>query len=114
MLTVVDNHRVLNIKEENIMKNAEFQTKLQEMYAEHPMIAKSEKKTVNELFYVLRMDKENDYNISIVEDGFWSCVPSVKECFVPVKTLARHVKSVELDEDDYDCAEICLTVVTER
>ena len=94
------------------MTNKEFQVKLQEMYNEHPMIARSKKKTVNELLYVLRMDKENDYNISILEDGFWSCVPSVKECFVPVKTLARHVKSVQFDEDDYGCEEICLTVVT--
>ena len=96
------------------MTNVEFQVKLQELYNEHPMIAKSEKKTVNELLYVLRMDKENDYNISVDEGGFWSCIPSVKECFVPVKTLAKHVKSVEFDEEDYGCDEICITVVTEK
>ena len=95
------------------MTNAEFQVKLQALYNEHPMIARSEKKTVNELLYVLRMDKENDYNISVDEGGFWSCIPSVKECFVPVKTLAKHVKSVEFDEEDYGCEEICITVVTE-
>lgn len=96
------------------MTNKEFQVKLQELYNEHPMIAKSEKKTVNELFYVLRMDKENDYNINIVDGGFVSCVPSAKECFIDVKTLAKHVKSVECEEEDYGCKEICLTVVTEK
>ena len=96
------------------MTNNEFQIKLQELYAEHPMIAKSKKKTVNELFYVLRMDKENDYNISVDEGDHWSCISSVKECFIPVKTLAKHVKSVELDEDDYGCDEICITIVVEE
>lgn len=96
------------------MNNEQFQVELQKMYEKYPTIAKSEKKTVNELFYVLRMDEANDYNISIVEDGFWSCVPSVKECFIPVRTLAKHVKSVELDEEDYGCDEICITVVVEK
>lgn len=96
------------------MTNKEFQTKLQDMYKEHPMIARSKKKTVNELFYVFRMDKENDYNINIIDRGFVSCVPSVKQCFIDVKTLAKHVKSVECEEEDYGCKEICLTVVTEK
>lgn len=94
------------------MTNKEFQAKLQAMYNEHPMIARSEKKTVNELFYVLRMDNENDYNVSINEDGFISCIPSVKECFIPVRTLAKHVKKVECDEEDYGCKEICINVIT--
>ena len=96
------------------MTNNEFQAKLQAMYKEHPMIALSKKKTINELFYVLRMDKENDYNINIIDRGFVSCVPSVKMCFIDVKTLAKHVKSVECEEEDYGCEEICLTVVTEK
>jgi hypothetical protein len=96
------------------MTNKEFQTKLQAMYEEHPMIARSKRKTVNEIFYMLRMDKENDYNISLLEDGIWTCVPSVKECFIPVKTLARHIVSIECDEEDFDCVEICLTIVTEQ
>lgn len=95
------------------MTNAEFQEKLQQMYKDHPIIARSKKKTVNEIFYMLRIDKDNDYNISMIEDGVWTCVPSVKECFIPVKTLARHVKSIECD-DDCDCAEVCLTIVTEK
>ena len=96
------------------MTNKEFQTKLQAMYEEHPMIARSKRKTVNEIFYMLRMDKENDYNVSLLEDGVWTCVPSVKECFIPVKTLERHIKSIECDEDDFDCKEVCLTIVTEK
>lgn len=95
------------------MTNKEFQNKLQEMYKAHPMIARSKKKTVNEILYMLRMDKENDYNVNLIEDGVWTCIPSVKECFIPVKTLAKHVKSIECDETDYgfECKEICLTIV---
>ena len=98
------------------MTSAEFQARLQQMYAENPIIAKSKKKTVNEICYMLRMDKENDYNISMDEGGAWSCIPSVKECFIPVKTLARHVKSIVCDdaEDNPGCPEVCLTIVTEK
>ena len=98
------------------MTNVEFQEKLRQMYKEHPMIARSKKKTVNEIFYMLRMDKENDYNVSIIEDGAWSCIPSVKECFVGVKTLARHVKNIECDDEDVNlgCSEVCLTIITEK
>ena len=96
------------------MTNAEFQTKLQEMYNKYPLIAQREKKTVNELFYVLRMDKENDYNINVIDNGFVSCIPSVKECFIPVRLLTKHVKKVVCEEEDYGCAEICLTLVTEK
>ena len=98
------------------MTNEEFQTRLQQMYEENPMIARSKKKTVNEIFYLLRTDKENDYNVSLVEDGVWSCVCSVKECFVPVRTLSRHVQSIVCDDEDdnFDCAEICLTIITEE
>lgn len=98
------------------MTNKEFQNRLQTMYNEHPMIARSKKKTVNEVLYILRMDKENDYNVSLVEDGVWTCIPSVKECFIPVNTLARHVSSIECDDEDYgfECKEICLEIVTEK
>lgn len=96
------------------MTNKEFQNKLQAMYKQHFPITVDEKKTINELFYTLRMDKENDYNINVVDRGFVSCIPSVKECFIPVKLLAKHVKKVECEEEDYGCKEICLTVVTEK
>ena len=96
------------------MTNNEFQIKLQEMYKKYPMIAKRESKIINELFYVLRMDEENDYNINVIDNGFVSCIPSVKKCFVPVKLLSKRVKYVECDEEDYGCEEVCLTVTTER
>lgn len=96
------------------MTNKEFQIKLQAMYDKYPVIATSEKKTVNELFYVLRMDEENDYNISVINKGFVLAIPSVKQCFVPVELLARHVKKVEYEEEDYGCKELCLMVVTEK
>lgn len=98
------------------MKNVEFQERLRQMYKENPMIARSKKKTVNEILYLLRTDKENDYNISMVEDGVWSSIPSVKETFVGVKTLARHVKSIVCndEEENLGCPEVCLTIVTEK
>lgn len=95
------------------MTNIQFQERLAVLYKENPMIAASKKKTVNELFYVLRQDKEYDYNISTEEDGGWTCIPSVKETFIPVRTLAKHVKEIICDEDDYGCPEICLTLIIE-
>ena len=99
------------------MTRAEFFNRLNALFAEHPMIAKSKRKTVNEFLYVLRMDKEYDYNVSIKDPSAknqWTCIPSVRECFVPVKDLKKHVKSVEFDEDDYGCEEICITIVVEK
>ena len=46
------------------MTNVEFQTKLEAMYAKHPMIALSKTKTLNELLYVLRMEGDQDYCVS--------------------------------------------------
>ena len=100
------------------MKNAEFQQKLETMYAEHPFISKG-RKTFNELCWILRQD-DADYNISIPpykEDMGWICIPSVKECFIPVKELAMHVNKVEVDEfadDDFEYEGICLTVWLEE
>jgi hypothetical protein len=98
------------------MTNAEFQKKLEEMYASHPIITKGPRKTFNELTWVLRQD-DVDYNINIVpynDDNGWLCIPSVKECFIPVRDLAMHVVKVEFDEDfnddDFDYNGICLTV----
>ena len=94
------------------MTNAEFQSKLEAMYSVHPIIAKKANKTFNELVWILRQD-DVDYNISIPpyeDDMGWMCIPSIKECFIPVKTLAKHVSKVELDEDEFECEEICLTV----
>ena len=93
------------------MTNIEFNNKLKAMYSVHPIIAKKANKTFNELVWILRQD-DVDYNISIPpyeDDMGWMCIPSVKECFIPVKTLGKHVSRVELDED-FECKEICLTV----
>ena len=104
------------------MTNAEFQNYLEGLYEKHSLIAKSRKKTFNELAYVLRQDNV-EYNISIPpykEDMGWLCIPSVKWCFIPVSTLAMHVKAVELEEmdfeedDDFEYDGICLTVWLEE
>ena len=98
------------------MTNAEFQVKLKDIYASYPFICKPERKTVNILFYVLRMDKTvTDYNVNLItEDGRTLCVPSVKKCFVPVNDLAMHVKEVECEEEDYGFDGLCLTVYVEE
>ena len=77
------------------MTNVEFQAKLKEMYAKHPMIALSKVKSLNELLYVLRMEGDRDYSIS-TNDG--SCIPSVRETFVPTRDLAKKVVSIEWQE----------------
>ena len=77
------------------MTNAEFQVKLEAMYAKHPMIARSNPKSLNELMYVLRMEGDRDYSISDNEGG---CIPSVRETFVPTRTLARKVVAIEYEE----------------
>ena len=99
------------------MTNTEFQVKLEKMYADHPIIAGGPKKTFNVLTWLLRQD-DVDYNISIApynEGKGWMCIPSVKECFIPVKELAMHVKKVEVDEEDFNDDDfkydgVCLTV----
>lgn len=100
-----------------MMTKAEFFKHVNALVEKHPIIAKSARKTVNELLYVLRMDNEYDYNISIKDPAaknVWTCIPSVKECFVPVRDLKKHVKSIEYDEEDYGCEEVCLTIVVEK
>lgn len=77
------------------MTNAEFQTKLKEMYTKHPMIARSTAKSLNELLYVLRMEGDRDYCVS-TNDGM--CIPSVRETFVPTRDLAKKVVSIEWEE----------------
>jgi len=85
------------------MKNAEFQNKLKEGYAACFPYSQNNLRTFNELVHVLRMDKEvEDYDISIPpinKDSGWVCIPSVKECFIPLKYLNMNVKSVELNEE---------------
>lgn len=83
------------------MTNAEFQTKLDAMYAKHPLIARSNPKSLNELMYVLRMEGDRDYAISTNDGG---CIPSVRETFVPTRDLAKKVANIEYEEfeDEYE------------
>lgn len=83
------------------MTNAEFQAKLDAMFAKHPMLARSNPKSLNELMYVLRTEGDRDYSISDNEGG---CIPSVRETFVPTRTLARKIVAIEYDEyeDEYE------------
>lgn len=100
------------------MTNTEFQHKLAELYESHLVTKTNTRKTFNELVWVLRQDNV-DYNISIppyMENMGWLCISSVKECFIPVKTLAKYVKEVVLDEckdDDFEYDGNCITVYLE-
>jgi hypothetical protein len=77
------------------MTNTEFMNKLDTMFAKHPMIARSNPKSLNELMYVLRMEGDRDYSISTNDGG---CIPSVRETFVPTRSLAKKVMSIEWEE----------------
>jgi hypothetical protein len=77
------------------MTNIEFMAKLDAMYAKHPMIARSNPKSLNELMYVLRMEGDRDYAISTNDGG---CIPSVRETFVSSRDLAKKVVSIEWEE----------------
>lgn len=98
------------------MTNAEFQNKLNEIYSSHDIVGKSERKTVNALLYMLRMDnKVTDYNVNLVDEvGATVCIPSVRECFVSTKYLTMYVKEVECEEDDCGFDGLCLTVYVEE
>ena len=95
------------------MTNAEFLSKLNAMFAEYPMLAKSKVKTLNELVYVLRMQEE-DYQINTEDvnrqNGF-GCIPSVKEAFIPVRFLKQKIVSIEFDEEIYNEIGINLLLV---
>lgn len=92
----------------------DFEKRLEALYNEHPMIKMSKSKTFNEVSYVLRMDPEFDYCVSGAnEDKSWSCIPSIRECFIPVKTLAKKVKEIKFDEYMESEKMICLTIILE-
>jgi hypothetical protein len=95
------------------MTNAEFQAKLEEMYAEFPIIAKRKQKTLNELVYTLRMSGEN-YQLNTFDRNSpysWGCIPGVQDTFIPVKDLAKKVVDVEFDEETYEEMGIKLLLV---
>ena len=77
------------------MTNVEFHEKLNEMFAKHPIIARSNPMSLNELMYVLRMEGDRDYSISTNDGG---CIPSVRETFVPSRDLAKNVMFIEWEE----------------
>ena len=83
------------------MNNAKFQQQLEEMYNKYNFIAKHTQKTLNELVYVLRRSGEN-YQLNVEHGNTCSCIPCVIDCFIPVKTLAQKVVSVEFDEETYN------------
>lgn len=94
------------------MTQNEFKERLENLFKEHPIINK-DNPTFNELVYILRQDAI-DCNISIPpykKNGAWSCIPSVKECFIPVRTLAMHVAEIKFEEETTaEIDMICLTV----
>lgn len=94
------------------MTKIDFENRLNALYDEHPIIKISTVKTFNELTYVLRMDQSSvDYNIATVDtDGSYGFIVSVKECFIPTRDLAKHVKSIEFEGYDKEMDTICLTV----
>lgn len=75
--------------------------KLDEMFAKHPIIEKSNPKSLNELVYVLRTEGDVDYQV-ITNYGI--CIPSVRETFIPSTTLAKKVMSIEYMsyDDEYE------------
>lgn len=96
------------------MTNAEFQVKLEEMYMEYPTIWPRSKKTLNELVYVLRMSGE-DYQLNTIDKSkpnAFCCIPGVQDTFIPVRSLAQKVVSVEFDEETWEEMGIKLLIVT--
>ena len=90
------------------MTNVEFQKKLNKMFEKHPILAKSNPKSLNELMYVLRVEGRKDYQI-ITNTGM--CIPSVKTAFVPTSWLAKKVVHIEYEEEEFDGVKIPLVVV---
>jgi len=84
------------------MTNKEFNNWLDAEFAKHPMLARSNPKSVNELVYVLRMS-EFDFCINTNDgSGGFGCIPSVKETFIPTRMLAPKIKSIEYDEETFE------------
>lgn len=86
------------------MTNREFLTKLNEMFALHPVIKLSQQKSLNELIYVLRMS-DTDYQINLASEktpSEFGIIPSVKDTFVPSRDLAKKIVSVTFDEEAFN------------
>lgn len=89
------------------MTNVEFQKKLEVMYKKFPIIALSNKKTVNELVFMLRHDNDvPDYCVNINSESQGFSFGMLKESFFPTRILALHINAVEYDEceeSEYPC-----------
>ena len=80
----------------------EFNKWLDNEFKKHPMLAKSNPKSINELVYVLRMS-EHDFCLNTDDgSGAFGCIPSVKETFIPSRMLAQKIKSMEYDEETFE------------
>lgn len=80
------------------MTKQEFMTWLEAEFAKHPMLARSNPRSLNELCYVLRMSGQ-DFSISwTTETGFVS-IPSVQESFIPSRDLAQQVTVTDYIEE---------------
>lgn len=83
------------------MTNAEFQEKLNKLYAEFPLIGRSKQKTINELIFILRQDNEiEDYCLNINSDSQGFSFGMLNEAFFPVRSLALKIESLEYEEDE--------------
>lgn len=84
------------------MTHNEFIGWLNEECEKHVILRHAPPFTVNELVWLLRMQPD-DYNLSMKKkNGSWSCVPSVKECFIPARDLACKMEIEQYDEDEVD------------
>lgn len=93
------------------MNFEQFKVWLDEEFAKHPLLAKSNPHSMNELCYVLRLSGKNFAVCWNTDNGF-DCIPSVAEAFIPSRDLALKVKLVDYDtvDDESDTIEGCLRV----
>ena len=86
------------------MTHNEFIGWLNEECEKHIILRHKPPFTLNELVWLLRQQPD-DYSLSWEhkdEDGMWSAVPNVKECFIPVRDLACKIEIEEYSEDEYE------------
>lgn len=93
------------------MTNAQFITKLNVMFKEYLPIA-GNKKTINELVFVLKHDDEiEDYILCINSKSLGFSFGSLKESFFPTRRLALKINAIQYEEDK-DSQYPCITVDT--
>lgn len=86
------------------MTDAKFQEYLSGLYKKYLGRIKAKQTTLNELVYVLRRDGDdwqlNTYDTK-TKNGC-TCIPDVRDAFIPVRLLAKKVVAVEFDEETYE------------